>query len=40
MVDKLSIKKDEGIFELIDLDKKITHHEIENFLKESNLGLI
>jgi hypothetical protein len=36
MEDKLSIK-DQEIFEFQEFDKKITQHEIEAFLKESNI---
>ncbi len=35
MVDKLT----EEIFELVELDNKITQIEIEQFLKESNMSL-
>ena len=38
MVDRLTIREEE-IFELVELDIKITQHEIENFLKESNMSL-
>ena len=34
MVDRLSIKDDE-VFELLDMDRKITQQEVEEFLTES-----